>query len=75
MSAVYLENKKTSGRKSATTLLILFVPQIAPNFLGTLISKVLLRGSDLSGYEKANTNPLRSVTPLVEKVSGQDGWW
>lgn len=54
------------------SLIDLLIFQIAPNFLGTLISKILVKGSDPSGYKKAFTNPLRSVTPLIEKVSGMD---
>lgn len=63
-------SNNTDGHETAVAI-SRKLPKIAPNFLGTLISKVLLRGSDPSGYGKADTNPLRSVTPLVEKIHAE----
>ncbi|XP_042219611.1 uncharacterized protein LOC121864602 isoform X3 [Homarus americanus] len=44
------------------------VPKIAPNFLGSLISMILKRGSDPSGYKKILKEPLRSIIPFVDKM-------
>ncbi|XP_071525034.1 uncharacterized protein [Panulirus ornatus] len=44
------------------------LPKVAPNFLGTLMSLILRRGSDPSGYKKIRTDPLRTINPLVEEM-------
>nr|XP_045612827.1 uncharacterized protein LOC123767304 isoform X4 [Procambarus clarkii] len=53
----------------------------SPNFLGSLMSMILKRGSDPSGYKKAFMNPLRSATAFVDKMYTsletlieKDGW-
>lgn len=53
----------------------------SPNFLGSLMSMILKRGSDPSGYKKAFMNPLRSATAFVdqmytslETLIEKDGW-
>ncbi|XP_063866614.1 uncharacterized protein LOC135103790 isoform X1 [Scylla paramamosain] len=47
------------------------LPKIAPNFLGTLIYKLLKRGSDIGAHEKILTSPLRFIMPLVEKMHAE----
>ncbi|MPC53686.1 hypothetical protein E2C01_047584 [Portunus trituberculatus] len=45
--------------------------EIAPNFLGTLIYKLLKRSSDIGAFDKIHTSPLRSIIPLVEKMHAE----
>lgn len=47
------------------------LPKVAPNFLGTVMYKLLIKGSDSSAYGKTLTNPLRSIVPLVEKMHAE----
>ncbi|XP_045104068.1 uncharacterized protein LOC123499719 isoform X2 [Portunus trituberculatus] len=47
------------------------LPKIAPNFLGTLIYKLLKRSSDIGAFDKIHTSPLRSIIPLVEKMHAE----
>ncbi|XP_042866194.1 uncharacterized protein LOC122249421 [Penaeus japonicus] len=44
------------------------LPKVAPNFLGSLMTKVLERGSDPSAYKKILTDPLRDLNDAVDKM-------
>ncbi|XP_068227570.1 uncharacterized protein [Palaemon carinicauda] len=47
------------------------LPKVAPNFLGTLMMKMIEKGDDRDAYKKLLTNTLRYITGPVDKMYEQ----
>nr|XP_053637284.1 uncharacterized protein LOC128692234 [Cherax quadricarinatus] len=66
-SSVKVKND-TQNVNDTTAVLNTTIPEVSPNFLGSLMVRMMTHGRDSSGYQKILRHPLRSITTFVDQM-------